>query len=226
VSDLDNNNFKEQPDEESNLNDFPFSTEESESDPFAAFSDFTSETNSESSEFPFSDGDASGLSEIGEFPSDTGAADISETAEQDSFSVPKGKKGKKSRGKTKSKTQKAQVKREPLPIGLPDYAILVLGILFLFLIVVTNIGALIAAGLSGILYIILVDILGVCLLAVPYLLWNKRRNGEVVNLFEVLLGLSLSFVILACIILLTVQAKYYGTHIKAKAAAVQVDTRC
>ena len=95
---------------------------------------------------------------------------------------------------------------------LAELFLLGTGGLFALILLLGNVVALWTAGLAAIVFLILFNLLGLALLCVPYLLWRKRAT---LNFYEVILGLALALMVLSCLLALTIQAKRYGSHIKA-----------
>lgn len=64
------------------------------------------------------------------------------------------------------------------------------------------------------------NILGIVLLSVPILLFLKNRKEGSINFYDVMLGIALMLVVLACLILWSVQSVKYGTNIKGSLTTI------
>ncbi len=148
--------------------------------------------------------------------------DFSENLDEDSA---KGKKGKKKKKKKEKKPKKTKAKKERRPsksiserlkemppLTTVDYIMLAISGLVLLAVIVINLYALIAYGFGSWFFLLIFDILGIALAAVPLLLWTARES---LNFFDVALGVSLAAIIISSMMVL-LEISRYGGDIKAK----------
>ena len=133
--------------------------------------------------------------------------------------APKAEKKAKAPKEPKQKAAKVKKVKEPKEKGpITDKAAAnatrCLGILLIVAIALANVAAFIVAGPSCIMFLILFDILGLIALLVPFFMFNGLRKRPL-SLFDAFLAIAAIFSVVACMILLALQAKSYGTSIKA-----------
>ncbi len=208
--------------------DNPFGDNSSENDPFNT--DFGGEDNpfsSNTDEFSNIEGfndlntdDAGNFSNGLEMPVNP-AEEPQPQGEQST-----GKKGKKTKKVKRQNTKKQKVvgskrsRPEHVDWIEGDYVIIAAMIMVLILFLGGNLMAFVMYGMSALSFILVFSLLSFVLLLVPAILWRERWFGYIPNLFDVLIALSLSLIIIGCIILVSVQSVKYGTEIKAKVSVV------
>ena len=142
--------------------------------------------------------------------------------------APKAKKEKGAKASKTPKVKKAKAAKSDVRYGSTKPFVL-LGALFLLGILVANAFAVMnadkfqAAGTNLIVYLIVFDLLGALLLAIPAML-IKQLKTRAVRLFDVLLALVAAFVTMAAMTFLTYQAKTYGFPSSKVASTVSVST--
>lgn len=198
-------------------------------DPFDNFSNATNDTENS---FP----DSSELVPVSsEFSDLNDLNDLNMSTENEVVEPVLDKKGKKVKApkapkvKKEKKVKIAKVKKEKprsprvkTPRVPGDLAIGVLACFLLALFVIGNAVAFLSYGMSALFFMIVYSFLCVIALSVPFFLWKKRNTGEFLNLYDVLLGCALIFVVLACMIVLIAQSQKYGSNIKGSAKAISV----
>ncbi|MDO4587573.1 MAG: hypothetical protein Q4C95_09790 [Planctomycetia bacterium] len=195
-------------------------------DPFGNFSNATDDT-----EIPFPG--SSELAQVNsEFSDLNDLNDLNMSKENEVVEPVLDKKGKKAKASkvkkekkieiTKVKQEKARSPRFKTPRVPGDLAIGVLACFLLALLVIGNAVAFLSYGMSALFFMIIYSILCVIALSVPFFFWKKRNTGEFLNLYDVLLGCALIFVVLACMIVLIAQSQKYGSNIKGTAKAISV----
>ncbi|MDO5553899.1 MAG: hypothetical protein Q4G68_09055 [Planctomycetia bacterium] len=171
-------------------------------DPFG-LSDLVGDAGAASSDAPV----AYGAEATPEADVESGSAAIPEA-------VVAAKRGKKVKGAKVKKAPKVKVPRTLVPWN-GACTVLALYIVCLLLgIGAVNAGAFVLYGMDSIIFLIIFDLLALFLVLVPGLLLRRCRYGEYMSFFDVSLGMALSFVVVACMVLLGVQSVKYGMEIK------------
>ncbi|MDD3588030.1 MAG: hypothetical protein PHQ75_12685 [Thermoguttaceae bacterium] len=125
---------------------------------------------------------------------------------------PAGKKGKKG-GKAKAKRVKEPARR--IPWSFADVLLLLYGVLAFVSVVAIDAAVFMKFQMTAMNFFIAFNVLALFFLLVPLMLFRQSRRGEQPNFYDVILGLSLTLVILAAIVVLFVQSLKYGMNFKA-----------
>ena len=141
----------------------------------------------------------------------------------------KGKKAKKEKAPKvkKEKPPKTKAVKEPKPRKVKrSYAaspapFFLLGGFLAALLVAANAVAFITAGSASSTYLIILDVLGLIILAVPALLLKLLRQRPV-GVFDVFLALAAILSVVSVLFLVTEQAKYFGSASSKVSAAPTV----
>ena len=200
---------------DSATDDAPFTSVGSESasdDPFASLNDFSDASD------PFSgESDSFGDSE----------ASVAQEEEAAVAEVPVGKKGKKAKKEKAPKAPKvkkeraAKIKEPKAPkprkekAGKRPYVsspapFFFLEALLAALLAGANALAFMTAGSGASTYVIILDVLGLVILAVPMLLLSQLRKRPV-GIFDVFMAFAAIFSVVSVLMIVTCQAKYFGT---------------
>ena len=198
-------------------------------DPFASQSQpdtpaVPTDSSSSSGDLPFGDWSASdelpSPDSVPGAPSDFGSAEPFPAAEEPLETVPDDKKGKKKKKEKKAKTRKVREPAKKVPISLADILLFFYGLFAFVSVVAVDIVVFMKFQMTAMNFFIAFNALGLFLLLVPFLLFRQSRRGEQPNFYDVILGLSLTLVIVAAIVVLCVQSLKYGMNFKADLKAL------
>lgn len=135
---------------------------------------------------------------------------------QEEPEVAVGKKGKKAKKTKKSKASKLKEPVRIVPWSFVD-VLLLLSVLLVFVsAVAVDVAVFMKYQATAMNFFIIFNVLALFALLVPFLLFRQSRRGVQPNFYDVMLGLSLTLVIIAAIIVLCIQSVKYGSNIKAK----------
>ena len=144
----------------------------------------------------------------------------------------KGKKAKKEKAPKEPKVKKEKIKKEKAPktkeVKAPKprkekaakrpytaspAPFFFLEIVLVALLVVANVVAFMTAGPASATYLIILDVLGLVILAIPMMLLSQLLKRPV-GIFDVFMALAAIFSVVSVIMIVTGQAKYFGASSK------------
>ena len=196
----------------------PFASTEGASasdDPFGSLEGFSNEND------PFGDAEASVAQEPIEAPVEVGGKKGKKSKKEKAPKAPKAKKEKVTKTKTVKEPKPKKEKAAKRPYAASPAPIFFLGGILAALLVAANAVAFMTAGSASSTYLIVLDVLGLIILAVPALLLKLLRQRPV-GIFDVFLALAAIISVVSVLFIVTGQAKYFGSASSKVSAASTV----
>ena len=186
-------------------------------DPFASLEGFSNEND------PFGDAEASVAQEQTEVPAEVDGKKGKKAKKEKAPKAPKAKKEKLPKTKAVKEPKPKKEKAAKRPYAASPAPVFFLGGLVLALLVVVNAIAVIKAGAAASTYLIVLDVLGLIMLAVPALLLKLLRQRPI-GIFDVFLAIATIISVISVLFIVTGQAQYFGSASSKVSAAPTVQS--